>query len=139
MSLCDTCAEPGKCCRYFNLQGGNFGRGETAIEVLARLATIVTDPDSAHITETGQIGLPFLPLFRRQDGIWLLWCPRLTREGRCGDYEHRPGLCKDYQPLDDWLCHYWKPQADGCDGCTPFADRASTAVKATETEETVNA
>jgi Fe-S-cluster containining protein len=52
-------------------------------------------------------GLPFLPLMKFQgEGAmyWQWWCPKLTRDGRCGDYENRPKLCRDYQAGDDRLC-----------------------------------
>jgi len=40
--LCDACAHPGRCCTGFELNGGSFGAGETALEMLVRMATITT-------------------------------------------------------------------------------------------------
>lgn len=66
-----------------------------------------------------EMGLPFVPVERRsthyvddpgsdQHGreyaVWVWGCPKLLPNGRCGDYENRPGLCRSYQPLDDGLC-----------------------------------
>lgn len=36
---------------------------------------------------------------------WVFWsCKNLTPEGRCGDYENRPELCRTYEPGQDLLC-----------------------------------
>jgi Fe-S-cluster containining protein len=120
MSLCDTCAQPGRCCSGFMLNGGSWPPAEsraTALEVLGELASISMD-------EPKELGLPFLPLYRRpNDGSWLFWCPNLDLAGRCGDYENRPHLCRSLEPASDRLCIYWKPIAEKCEGCLPFADR----------------
>jgi len=52
--------------------------------------------------ENVQIGLPFLPLML-QGGWWMFTCPLLV-DGRCSDYDNRPELCRDYQPMSDLLC-----------------------------------
>jgi Fe-S-cluster containining protein len=71
----------------------------TLLEVYVRLARSF-DGDG---TSTNNAG-PIMPLWRRPDGRWLFWCPVLTREGRCGDHAHRPGLCRTYEPMSDGLC-----------------------------------
>ena len=101
MSLCDLCPRPGRCCSGFELNGGKFGEGKTALEIGADLARTQDIDDEGNVLG---IGLPFLPLFLRSDGHWHFWCPNLTREGRCGDYENRPWACRHYQPLADHLC-----------------------------------
>jgi Fe-S-cluster containining protein len=40
-------------------------------------------------------------------------CTRITPEGRCGDYENRPQLCRDYQAGSDPLCVMHVPPAAG--------------------------
>lgn len=50
------------------------------------------------------IGFPFVPFFVGEHNSWRLWCPNLTREGRCGDYENRPRLCRSFQAGSDPLC-----------------------------------
>jgi Fe-S-cluster containining protein len=114
--LCDACAQPGRCCTGFELGGGLFGAGETALEMLVRMATTVTamtpegyaiavrtnptPPDHDHV----MIGLPFMPFYRRADGRWRLWCPVLGRDGRCTDYENRPALCRSFEAGSESLC-----------------------------------
>lgn len=117
MSLCDACRAPGRCCTGFYLQNGDFGRGRPALEVLVELATAWTGTAPmlgavrVHPTfdltaiEDIQVGMPFMPLMRRPaDGAWRFWCPVLRADGRCGDYENRPALCRDYQAGSDKLC-----------------------------------
>lgn len=90
MSLCELCPRPGRCCSGFELNGGDIGLHATELEVSTTLA---------------ELGFPFFhPLWRKPDGAWLSWCDRLTKDGRCGDYENRPQLCRDYQPLACSLC-----------------------------------
>jgi Fe-S-cluster containining protein len=103
MSLCDRCAVPGNCCRHVSLNSGQPRHAETPLEVLAWAA--------AHIQRCGDgiydLSLPFQPLFKKRDGGWVMWCPNLTPEGRCGDYEGRPFACRDYDPLTDRLCWHF--------------------------------
>ena len=119
--LCDACARPDQCCTGFELNGGSFGAGETALEMLVRMATITTatnadanpavvlgkqpPPEYDHV----MVGLPFMPLMKRPDGRWLLWCPVLGRDGRCTDYENRPALCRSFEAGSDPLCAMHHP------------------------------
>lgn len=123
MSLCDTCRIPGKCCFGMELNGGSFGRGMTALEVLAALSTLHLHRDTKNEAMGSTIGLPLIPLYRRPNGNWRFWCPNLGRDGRCQDYENRPALCRDFEPASDQLCLYWKPQDDKCSDHKPFLDR----------------
>lgn len=117
MSLCDTCAMPGRCCRHFVLGGGSYGRGMTPLELLADLATIYQKDDSRT-----SLGVPFMPLFRKSDGMWAFWCPNLGLDGRCTDYANRPNTCVIFEPASDPLCLYYVKPAEACEGCTPFHD-----------------
>lgn len=55
--------------------------------------------------------LPFRPLFRRSDGLWVWWCPNLNaKTGRCDDYANRPFACRDYEPKTDRLCILHEPE-----------------------------
>lgn len=101
-SACDSCHLPGRCCSGLKLAGGTFPTpGTTALEALCELAgKWGYNP----ITDRLDAPFPFLPLRRAPDGHWSLWCPVLTRDGRCGDYEHRPYACMHYLPGTDALC-----------------------------------
>lgn len=54
-----------------------------------------------------ETGLPFVPLFKRSDGHWMLWCPRLGMDGRCTEYEDRPRICRVFEAGADRLCAEW--------------------------------
>ena len=100
MSLCDICPRPGHCCTGLSLGGGDFGRFKNGLEVLVEIAGYIRWGEDTNTVDL----LPFMPLRRNEFGMWNFWCPNLTREGRCGDYENRPFACRHYQPLDDGLC-----------------------------------
>ena len=55
------------------------------------------------------VSLPFYPLWNPEGKGWKLWCVNLTSEGRCGDYDHRPALCRDFEPGQNSLCVKWEP------------------------------
>lgn len=100
MSLCDTCRDPGHCCRGFNLSG-NDGQ--------------VTFWDDA--PPSLESGFPFVPLHRidqwtvefgpdtgRTYSAWRWACSKLGADGRCTIYADRPTLCRDYEAGSDPLC-----------------------------------
>lgn len=118
MSLCDTCRVPGHCCRRFILNGGDFAWRTTMLEALAAASTVLHGTDDIGY----QIGLPFVPFYRDSNGRWWWWCPHLTRDGRCDDYENRPHVCRSFEPASDPLCIYHRPTAENCQGCTPYAE-----------------
>lgn len=108
--LCDTCLDPGHCCRFISLAGGTFGANcETPEEVEALIAG-----HNETYLPPGTGPMPFRPLLKRSDGVWVFWCPNLDREtGRCNDYENRPFACSNYAAGSDPLCvHYWPAPAD---------------------------
>lgn len=58
-----------------------------------------------------QHGLPFIPvraMFRgySEEGavIPVFDCPLLGVDGRCGNYDQRPDLCRTFEPGSDGLC-----------------------------------
>lgn len=96
-SLCDTCMRPGACCFGFVLSGQHW---QTGLDMLVMVA---------------QQGLPFVPLFRRPNGVWKWWCPLLGKDGRCTEYDRRPYVCREFEPAQDPLCvHHVEPK--GCLG-----------------------
>lgn len=94
MSACDTCSDPGYCCKRLMLGGVTEENYPTKLEALICAASWPFEP----------LGLPFLPVAVLQ-GYWLFTCPVLDWEsGRCSNYENRPTLCREYEPLSDPLC-----------------------------------
>lgn len=115
MSACDTCAAPGACCRDMAISSdadfGAFYVSQWPHEAVATLAAKLP-------------GHPFIPLrlemvdpsearhYADAEGPYGIghWsCTRLTPEGRCGDYDNRPALCRSYEPLSDRLCVMYVP------------------------------
>lgn len=114
MGLCDTCKQPGACCRdipiYVGRSWGNFFPRDWPERAAAELAQKLP-------------GHPFIPLrleiFPEDQiigtdpygaGRWS--CSNLTPEGRCGDYENRPELCRNYEAGSDRLCVMYVPPAE---------------------------
>lgn len=104
MSACDTCPKPGSCCNDFQLHG------KTTTTVFPE-----NDWEGRASIWLKRHELPFLPLRIDRDATFTdpvpdghvairYMCPKLSPEGRCGDYENRPPLCRDYQPGQDRLC-----------------------------------
>jgi Fe-S-cluster containining protein len=93
-SMCDTCLKPGNCCVSLFLTGRGF---QGAMSHEAAEHKLLRE------------GLPFRPRAYDEDHHrWTFWCPNLRADGRCGDYENRPALCRMYQPGEDGLCvHHW--------------------------------
>ncbi len=94
-SPCDTCPDPGACCRGFQLS--------------------IDFPVDAHVFDVEERmrsdGMPFLPLepSTYKDGPegtkrWLFSCPELNPDGRCGIVDDRTKCCRDYRPAEDGLC-----------------------------------
>lgn len=90
-SPCDTCRHPGRCCVGFAITA--VPRGLTGLEAMAWIEEHTNQP------------LTYMPLFRDRGGVWRWWCPLLdVKTGRCGDYEHRPSMCRSFEPRQDALC-----------------------------------
>lgn len=101
MSLCDTCKDPGHCCREIPI----WGIEKTTLEVIA------------YIVEQDW---PFEISYIHEDGRGRYECRNLLPNGRCGDYENRPFICSDFVEASDRLCCHYMPTAPGCDGCREF-------------------
>lgn len=111
MSLCDKCYAPGQCCKRLRLyREGN-----------ASLTFWLDEPTEKQLDA---LGLPFKPTEQigewldeesgRRYGEFLFTCPRLLPNGRCGDYENRPDLCRRFEPGADPLCVHFQG-AEGVD------------------------
>lgn len=100
-SLCDTCPEPGRCCKQFCLPAAPSFWLKSWRE------------DAQKWLDDN--GLPFAPHSHSKrivrdresgDDYVLVWfgCNHLTPEGRCGMYETRPETCRIFEPASDSLC-----------------------------------
>lgn len=93
-SPCDTCSRPGSCCKGFVLST-LFSPANWEHDATPRLA---------------QFGVPFFRVVEavRSVGDGMVGvrcdCDRLGADGRCTDYENRPDVCRNYDPLSDALC-----------------------------------
>lgn len=107
-SLCDKCYAPGQCCQRLHLSSG----GESL--------TLWDDEDA--VQQLRARGLPFVSVAKH--GTWkdeesgrtysehVYSCPVLTSDGRCGDYDNRPEVCRIFEPASDGLCvHYGGAEA----------------------------
>lgn len=107
--LCDVCKDPGHCCKRFTIHRENgtityWKRNGTALDVLVDMAMRF---------------LPFLPEASAGEWnapeaeggepyvAWWVKCPDLLPTGRCGNYEFRPQLCRDFAPASSPLCVHW--------------------------------
>lgn len=117
MSLCDTCHTPGNCCRRIFLSGSD-----------GKPLTLWNDEDpKAQLAARSSEPLPFEPLETvatfavafgepeagRLYSTWAWSCPALGADGRCTIYDHRPQVCRNYEPASDGLCVYYRADGDG--------------------------
>lgn len=108
-SVCETCPDPGHCCRKFVLSGGNFAFGaestEVAEDILAQHNEVIRDYNKRIDLPTEHRVMPFKPLERTEEGVWFWTCPKLDdKTGRCTIYPDRPETCIAYEPGTDHLC-----------------------------------
>lgn len=110
MSLCDTCRDPGACCRAFTFCR-QFPYGMPRVEVQKWLS------EGGDPTGSGSdcCPVPFEAIipckFFGDEGAtspqtvhWLVSCPRIDDDGRCSDYETRPQVCRKFEPKAGSLC-----------------------------------
>ena len=114
MSLCDRCYAPGNCCRQFALENAD---GKPSFWIADGLGAVYEWLE--------KYSLPFVPkeIHRvgrdRRDLSWATWwfkCPKLLPDGRCGIYEARPQLCRDFEAGgDSHLCVHMNGVAEAGD------------------------
>ena len=110
-SACDTCRDPGYCCRGVPISTV-FPAGMPRDKVNQHIAE-GTDPfgygvESEPTPMFDAIRVVARYIHRGQtkpDGVtWTFSCQWLGGDGRCMNYENRPGLCRTYSPKIDPLC-----------------------------------
>ncbi len=114
MSICDTCRDPGHCCKYFSLSR-YFKFETTRQQVQTHIEQGTTNFDEKMTFEL----LPFTATTRgafyghgdgKVDSVrWNVTCPMLNDEGHCSIYDKRPKLCRTYQPKSDGICIEYEP------------------------------
>lgn len=112
MSLCDQCYAPGNCCKRLQLIADGHSMtfwDETAgVDIQQALDTrnlpfVVNEKIATWTDENG-----------KAYSTYNYNCTKLLPNGRCGDYENRPELCRSYEPASDGLCvHYLGAEGTG--------------------------
>lgn len=105
MSLCDTCAAPGACCKRmrFWLGGDPMTQwvGNDLNEDNPQLDLPPVYPVEMVEQWISPEGRPYAE--------YRYGCYALQPDGRCGIYEDRPKLCRDYEPGTDPMCVHYTP------------------------------
>jgi Fe-S-cluster containining protein len=113
MSLCAICPVPGACCRGFTLSYLDKNEDESSRQAPTFWLDTWMQDAQAWVDERD---LPFFPsridetLYAEDTGRAYVSvrfdCVCLRPDGRCGIYETRPKLCRQYVPLQDELCKF---------------------------------
>jgi Fe-S-cluster containining protein len=91
MNACAACPDKGRCCREFYISKDGIGILSDSLESV-----------SEYVAK--ELELPFTPLYNINEFGWVFKCDWLREDGRCGDYEHRPELCRLYHAGSSLLC-----------------------------------
>jgi Fe-S-cluster containining protein len=97
VSPCETCSSPGSCCRGFVLSLNDIPKANWESIARSRLDGYgltyfrIEEALRSEVTLDGCVGIRCS-------------CDKLDKDGRCGDYENRPNVCRVYEPLSDNLC-----------------------------------
>lgn len=122
---CSDCWQPGECCRRIRFFGGGEMQTAGENEVLWRDSMPIDDqirqyreladeerPQPFNLVSKG-VELLGTDGTRRFTGTFT--CRNLLANGRCGDYENRPELCRDqFAPAKGFTtCIHYLPQEGG--------------------------
>ncbi len=112
MSTCDTCRQPGACCTDIFISRDTWpgtvwadGWKEQAQSFLD--GALPGHPFVPHRLAIAE-GEMRDPAATAPYGTVFWSCRNLLPSGRCGDYENRPQLCRNYQPGQDAMCVEFK-------------------------------
>ena len=92
MSLCNLCPDPGMCCKgmLITLNGYNKPYSHSSLEY----------------ANSRFVNFPQVAVGHTSEGYVLFDCPLLL-DGRCTDYDNRPGMCgENYPPGLNNLCFF---------------------------------
>jgi len=142
VGLCETCIDPGHCCRAIRipvLWPADMSREEVRKHVRAGTSPPSGNPDNPVVGEP----LPTFDPIRRasyhakkQEGppeavTWRFSCSALdSASGRCGIYENRPQICRNFEAGSNPLCvHYEGPWRDWIQTYDKFEEKVTLAVE----------
>ena len=95
MSMCDICSKPGNCCQKFPIYHLDSSRFEFATLTHANIFMAVHNH-------------PMIAEEYDKEQNVLFSCPMLTEKGLCSIYEHRPSMCRDFEPITGGpICVYF--------------------------------
>lgn len=94
MSVCNSCSHPGSCCKGFVLSlliPKEDWERELKMKLEVNKLQFLIPRRAPYYDTEGALGFQFD-------------CSLLDTNGKCSDYENRPKMCRDYQPMQDALC-----------------------------------
>lgn len=104
-SICDTCIEPGACCKKLVLHVNGrpllYDKENWIEDAKKKMA----DRGYSFLTPIEKEDHPVF----RDNVIVKFSCQLLGEDGRCNDYANRPGFCRSYTPGVEELCVMYKP------------------------------
>lgn len=110
-SACDTCRDPGYCCRNFTIGTvfpAKMHRDEVDKHIAEGTCPWTGEPDGEKTPFMHPMRITSRYIYRGQrkpHGVkWGFECDRLGKDGRCMQYEDRPPMCRNYEPKEDLLC-----------------------------------
>lgn len=112
MSLCDKCFDPGRCCKHLKFYSG----GEVTFWLEEVMPIDEQLRNQMHPEDKGR-PQPFAvksidSIYENAEGqkyaYMTFQCTRLLPDGRCGIYDQRPWLCRQFPEGEDQLCVHFK-------------------------------
>lgn len=113
-SVCQTCINPGQCCRAF-VPNVLFPAAMSRAEVMRHVQEGSNPYDGRY--EPMPMLRPLRPAahhaksgaHKPESVKWHFECTNLDPEtGKCMDYENRPKMCRVYEPETDVMCAHYK-------------------------------
>lgn len=112
-SLCDKCFAPGQCCRQivlFNSEGieSSFWFDDGLHSVLKDMERRELPFVPRSVRWQAKVDQPDDPDHGRPYAGIVFSCPSLLPNGRCGIYDERPNICRNFEPASTELCVHWR-------------------------------
>jgi Fe-S-cluster containining protein len=112
-SLCDKCYAPGACCKFLYLNLQEAGGGPWMTEVSHEAVADIDRQLDLNVLPFEFIGWVWLHKYDGEPlrGVPMFNCPQLLPNGRCGIYEDRPALCRNFEEGSEPLCVHYNGEA----------------------------